>query len=59
MLEQALTVAILAVFVLGSIGFVGNGVYTQRRGHDHPVLRRIRNWALLVVWPLIVARAVA
>jgi hypothetical protein len=57
-LETGLTVAIFALFALGSIGFVGNGLYTERHGRDHQLLRWMRNVGLLLVWPLIVLRAV-
>ena len=58
MTRQLIDAAILVAFVLGSAGFIGNNVLESRRGVGHPVLRWLRNGALLVVWPLLILRAV-
>jgi hypothetical protein len=55
--RQAIEVAILVVFVLGSVSFVGNGILESRRGRGHPVLRWMRNLSIAIVWPLILVRA--
>lgn len=50
-------VAIIIAVVLGSVGFVGNGIHTSRHGFDQPWLRRLRNLGLIVVWPLVIVKA--
>ena len=57
MIRHLLDLAILAVFVLGSVGYVGNGMLESRRGHGHPALRWLRNAGILIGWPLLIARA--
>ena len=53
-----LTAAIVVAATVGSVGFVGNGLYMSSHGRDHPILRRMQNLGVAVVWPLIVVRAV-
>ncbi len=57
MIRQLLDMAILAAVVLGSVGYVGNGMLESRRGHGHPLLRWLRNAGILIGWPLLIARA--
>ncbi len=52
-----LNVGILLGLIVGSIGFIGNGIVESRHGHGPPVLRWMRNVGLIVVWPLIILRA--
>lgn len=56
-MEGALTVAILIAAAAGSVGFVGNNVYTSRHGFDQPWLRALRNLGIAAIWPLVIARA--
>jgi len=55
--ESLVTLAILVAAAVGSVGFVGNGLYTQRHGVDHRVLRWMRNGGIAAAWPLLVVRA--
>ena len=59
MIRQLLDLAILVAVVLGSIGYVGNGMLESRRGRGHPALRWLRNAGILIGWPLLIARAFA
>lgn len=56
-MSEAITVAIIVAAIVGSIGFVGNNIYTSRQGFDQPVFRWLRNLGIAVVWPLIILRA--
>lgn len=56
-MDQALVAAIIVAVVVGSIGFVGNGLYSSRHGIDQPWLRRMRNLGLILVWPLVIVKA--
>ncbi|MPZ98320.1 MAG: hypothetical protein GEU80_03110 [Dehalococcoidia bacterium] len=56
MLSSALNVAILVTFVLGSVGWIGNGLVESRHGVGVPWLRYLRNGAVVVMWPLLVLR---
>jgi hypothetical protein len=55
--DGALTAAIFGAAAAGSIGFIGNGIYTSRCGFDQPWLRRLRNMGIAVVWPLVILKA--
>lgn len=55
---DALTYAIVAVFITGSVGFIGNSMHESRHGRPHRVLRWVRNASIAIVWPLLVVRAV-
>lgn len=57
-MERFVEVAILVIFVVGSVGYVGNGNYESRHGFSHPVLRLMRNLGIALIWPLLVLRAV-
>lgn len=57
-MERAVDLAILLAFVIGSIGYVGNGNYESRHGYPQPVLRWMRNLGVALIWPLLVLRAV-
>jgi hypothetical protein len=50
--------AILAAVVVGSVGFVGGGLYYERYGREHVALRWMRNAGVVLVWPLLVLRVV-